>query len=281
MKAKNTKAARTSPKAIEPKKSVFIKSFKEAKSKPSKSGLIILFDILFVISIFALNRLAQYFAPLVIGAVLAPTLATGILYIVFSLIYYLIALFAYSFFKYSVLDCIKSVADITEKGQEFSFGRLGQFYALNIVIAGIFFAVMLAANLLLAAIQQPYVAYIFIIIAIPYLLFLYVIMNTSHSLFYQGASIKESLKKGFSITFTKMQVYRETILIMIILALVLWVLFLGSGYLVRFVGSKNYALYLNLYSYFKQASIIAFDLVLYAAIFINRISFYSLIKQRT
>lgn len=258
------------------KDSFFIKSFRLLKSNPNKTGLMILFDVLFLISIFALNRLTQYIAPFVIGSVTSPNWASAALFVIFSLIYYLIALFAYSFFKYSVLDSIKSLFQETE----FSFKRLAQFYSLNIIIAGIFFAIMLLANFILASIKQDYAPYVFILMAIPYILFLYVIINTSHSLFYEGASVKESIKNGFSITFTKMRTYRETILVMIFLALILWLLFFGSGYFIRLISSKNYSLYLNLYSYFKQASIIAFDLVLYLAVLINRISFYAVIMEK-
>ncbi len=258
------------------KESLFVKSFRLAKANPNKTGLMVLFDVLFLISIFALNRLIQYISPFLIGGIIAPTLATGILFVTFSLIYYLIALFTYSFFKYSVLDSIKSIFANTDS----SFNRLGQFYALNIVIAGIFFAVMLAANLIMGSIQTSYAPYVFIVLAIPYLLFLYVITNISHSLFFQGASIKDSVKKGFTITFTKMKVYRETVLVMIVLALFLWLLFLGGGYLVRFIGAKNYTLYLSLYAYFKQASIIVFDIVFYLAILINRLSFYDSTRER-
>ena len=235
----------------------------------------ILFDGLFLASIFALNRLAQYFTPALIGAIIAPTLTSAAVFIIFSLIYYLIALFAYSFFKYSILDFIKS---LFEKG-EFSFRHLGKFYSLNIIIAGIFFAVILAANFLLASIKQTYAPFVFIFLAIPYLLFLYVIINTSHSLFYEGASIKESIKRSFRSTFTNMKIYRETILVMIVFGLFLWLLFYGSGYLIRILTSKNYSLYLSSYAYFKQASIIAFDVAVYLIILINRISFYALIRE--
>ena len=257
---------------IEKKESLFIKSFKLAKSNPNKTGLMILFDALFLVSIFALNALATYFAQ----SLAAPTiLSSALVFISFSLIYYLIALFAYSFFKYSVLDCINSLFEKTE----FSFKRLAQFYSLNIIIAGIFFAIMLLGNYLLVSIKVQYRPFVFIFLAIPYLLFLYVIANISHSLFYQGSSIKDSIKKSFRITFTKMKVYRETILIMILLALVLWLLFFGSGYLIRLIGAKNYSLYLNAYAYFKQASIIVLDIVFYLAILVNRISFYSITKE--
>ena len=257
------------------KESLFARSFKLAKSNPNKTGLMILFDVLFLISIFALNKLTQYAAQILIGNAIAPILASAILFIVFSLIYYLIVLFAYSFFKYSILDYINSLFGKTE----FSFKRLAQFYSLNVIIAGIFFAIILLANFILASIKAQYRPFVFIFLAVPFLLFLYIIINTSHSLFYQGSSIKEAIKKSFSLTFTKMKIYRETILVMILLALVLWLVFFGSGYLVRLLASKNYSLYLSIYAYFKQASIIIFDLVFYLVILINRISFYALIKE--
>lgn len=266
---------KTIPKKIIISESLFIKSFRLAKSNPSKTGLMILFDALFIISVFALNKLTQYLTESFIGTIISPTLSSAAVFIIFSLIYYLTALFAYSFFKYSILDFIKS---LFEKA-EFSFRRLGQFYSLNIIIAGIFLAVMLLANFLLASIKQNYAPFAFIFLAVPYLLFFYAAVNTSHSLFYQGASVKESIKKGFKITFTKIKIYRETILVMVILAILLWLLFFGSGYLISLLASKNYSMYLATYSYFKQASIIILDAALYLAILINRISFYAITKE--
>src|SRR3989344_9533816 len=93
---------------IEKKESLFIKSFKLAKSNPNKTGLMILFDALFLVSIFALNALAAYFAQ---SLVVPTNLSSAFVFIAFSLIYYLMALFAYSFFKYSVLDSIKSLSE--------------------------------------------------------------------------------------------------------------------------------------------------------------------------
>ncbi len=252
--------------------SLFIKSFHLAKSNPNKTGLMILFDVLFLVSVLGLYNLFNYFAQ---SLALPTTLISAFVFIGFSLIYYLIILFAYSFFKYIILDYIKSLFEQTE----FSFKRLAQFYSLNIIIAGTFFAILILANFLLAIIKAQYRPFVFIFLAIPYFLFLYVIINTSHSLFYEGNSIKDSIKKSFRITFTKMKVYRETILIMILFALLLWLLFLGSGYLIRILASKNYNLYLTTYSYFRQVSIIIFDLVFYLIILINRISFYDIVRE--
>ena len=260
-------------KIITIKETLFLKSINLAKSNQSKTGLMILFDILFLASFFGLQTLSQYFAK----SVVLPTAlsSAAFLLVSFSLVYYLLILLAYSFFKYFVLDFTKSLFGKSE----FSFSRLGQFYSLNIIIAGIFFAVMFLFNIILASIKSNYAPFVFIVMATPYLLFLYVITNTAHSLFYQGASMKNTLKESFIMAFTKMKVYRETILIMILFALVLWLVFLGGGYLLRLLASKNYSLYLNAYAYFRQASVIVFDAVFYFTILINRISFYSIINE--
>ncbi len=269
LKKSSKKVNATNVTKIEP---LFFKSFKLAKSSPNKVGLMVLFDLMFLVSIFALYRLSNYFAQ----SIFVPTsFASFMVFFILSLIYYLIVLFVYSFFKYSILDFIKSMFDKTT----FSFKRLGQFYSLNIVIAGIFFAIILVANFLLASVQPQYRPFVFLILAIPFVLFLYVIINASHSLFYEGASMKDSIKKSFKITFTKIKIYRETILIMILFALLLWLLFLGSGFLIRFIASKNYNFYLSTYIYFKQASVVIFDLVFYFIIVINRISFYALVRE--
>lgn len=254
------------------KELLLVKSLNLAKSNPSKTGLMILFDVLFLVSVFGLQTLSKYFAQ---SLIVPQTLASAFVFIVFSLIYYLIILFVYSFFKYSILDFIKSLFEKTE----FSFKRLGQFYLLNIVIAAIFFPILILFTYIFLSVKAPYKPFIFVFLAVPYALFLYIVANISHSLFYEGSSIKETIKKSFKITFTKMKMYRETILIIILVALLLWLLFFGSGYLIRLIASKNYSLYLTAYSYFKQISIIILDLVLYFVILINRISFYSLARD--
>lgn len=264
------------PKAIPEKglikDSLFFKSLRLAKSNPNKTGLIVLFDILFLVSAFGLQRLSQYFSQ---GIAIPTAFASAFTFIIFSLIYYLAILFAYSFFKYGILDFIKSMFGKTE----FSFRRLGQFYLLNIAIAGIFLAVMMLLNFALASVKRDYAPFVFIFLAVPYSLFLYVILNTSQSLFYEGSSIKGSIKKGFGIAFTRIRSYREIILAIIVSALALWLLFLGGGYLIRLAAVKNYSFYLSAYSYFKQAGIIAFDLIFYIVILINRISFYAVARE--
>ena len=232
----------------------------------------ILFDAMFLASLFAMSKLGTYFAQLLF--VPQPSASLYML-IILTLIYYLIILIAYSFFKYCVLDFIKSLFGSTS----FSFRRLDQFCVLNIMISAIFFAIMLVFNVILSGIKESFAPFIFVFLAVPYLLILYLTANISQSLFYQESSAKISVKKGLKIIFTNIKSYRETILIMILFALFFGLLFLGGGYLIRTLTSKNYSLYLALYSYSKKISIIIFEVALYVIILINRISFYSIANQ--
>lgn len=313
------------------KESYFSKSIKLAKSSPNKIALMVLFDILFITSAFSLNKLLQFFSQSIFST---EPLWSMIIFVALSLLYYLLMLLVYSFFKYLILDYTKS---LFEKSA-FSFSRLGQFYGLNVAIAGIFFATMLLFNYILNYIQASYRPIIFIIVAVPYLLLLYVMLNASHSLFYIGSSIKDSLKKGIKIMFknsltifitcivlysiifsatlspvifsngsfillilivvlssivyryqkfwflkfwtlTKEDVCKETIFIDAVLASYCLLFFYSIGLLISLIGSKNYGIYLSTYSFYKQATIIVFDIVLYLVILINRIIFYFIMNE--
>lgn len=247
----------------------FFNSIKTAKSNPGRVGLMVLFDALFLVSIFGLQTLFGYFARFI---VIPKNLAVIAMYIMLSLIYFLTVLLAYSFFKHSILGFVRSLFARTS----FSFDRLGQFYALNIIIAGIFFAIMMALNFILASIKQTYAPYVFTLLAIPYMLFLYIILNTSQALFYERFSIKESVKKGFDIAFTKIKAYREIILAIILFSLALVFLFLVSDYLLKYF---LYNFYLLKFKYFKLLYVGIFDAVIYFIILINRISFYAIAME--
>lgn len=244
---------------------LFLKSFELLKNNPNKFGLIILFDVLFLVSIYILQKLVGYFA----GSLSIPvTLASAFIYIIFSLIYYLILLFVYSFFKYCILDLVKSLFEKIE----FSFNKLGHFYLLNVILI---LPALLVFSFLLENIKDYYQPFAFLAFGIPLSIFLYPLVNISQSYYYNGTSIKQSICKGFSTTFTKLNIYKQTILIMILSAFFLLLLLLGSGYLMSFIAPKNF----NLYVYFTNATIIFFYLVFYLVILINRISFYQITKK--
>ena len=252
------------------KGSLFARSFQLAKSNPNKIGLMILFDISFFLSFYyILPALAEYFKR---SLIISQTMAFLLLIAILSLIYYLIVLFIYSFFKYSVLDFTKSLFGKTP----FSFNRLGQFYLLNLIII---MPPYIIFSTILDSIKEAFRPFVLLALGIPLFLFLYTVINVSHSFFNQGDSIKKSIHKSFNVAFTKIKNYRETISIIIFFALALGILFLGGGYLIQLIASKNYNLYLITYAYLRQASIVIFDLAFYFIILINRISFYSIARE--
>jgi len=254
------------------KSHLFIKSLDLIKSNPGKIGLMILFDVLFFVSFFSMKIIFDYLNK-ILGV---PNSGAEIFVrIIFFLIYFLALLIAYSFFKYSILDFIKSLFEESQ----FSLKKFGQFYLLNAIIAGIFIIMIILLNFLLYSINEEYRPFIFILIGTPCLLFSYIFVNISHALFYRGHSIKDSPKKSFTITFTKIKIYREIILVIILFALFLSFLLFGAGYLIQIVASRNFSLYLRIYSYFTLASIISLYTVLYLVILINRISFYAIIMN--
>ena len=252
--------------------SVFLQSFRIVKSNPGISGMIVLFDLMFLVSFLTMQKLSGYSALAIVPYVNINPL---LLLLVLSSIYYLIVLFVYSIFKFSVLGFIKSLFAKSRS----SFSEFWKFYMLNLTIALIFLAVMLVLDYILANLKPDFAPYVFIVMAVPYALILYAAVNISQSLFFHGNPLVASLKKGFAITFTEMKRYRETVLVMIITAAALWIIFLGIGYLIQVFTSASYTLYLNSYSVFGEALKWAISLVFYFLIFINRISFYKITQD--
>ena len=254
------------------KSSLFLQSYEIAKSNISKIGMIVLFDAMFVISFFIIQKLSNYLGMIIIPYIsFSPILFLFIL----SAIYYLVALLVYSFFKFNILDYIKSLFEKTQ----FNLKKFWNFYLLNLIIAFIFLVILLIINIILMNLKLNYAPYLFLILAIPYLLFLYVIFNISQSLFYIGNSMKESLKKGFKIAFTEMRGYREIIFVIVTFSIVLWLLFLGFGYILRVSTAGNYSMYLNAYSVYSEIVKWVISIVAYILILVNRIAFYNIAKK--
>jgi|SRR3989338_7211745 len=252
------------------KHSLFAKSFNLLKANPGKAGLMILFDVSFFLSFYyILPLLARYFTD----SLIIPQQLVVYLYALLSFAYIIFQLFLYSFFKYALLDSVRSIYQKTI----FSFDRLGKFFILNfLLIIPLFFAY----NFVLDGIKEAYRPYFFVFTGIPIFLMLYVILNLSHSFFYEGNTIMGSLRKSFAIAFGNIKAYREAISIIILTSLFLGLLFLIAGYLIRIFTSQDYILYLSIYGYFKRIAIIILDLVLYFIIITNRISFYSIARQK-
>lgn len=253
--------------------SLFVKSLKLLKSNPSSAGLMILFDALFLSTFFATFRIFAYFAEN-LGLPQVPSSIFAVL--VLSIIYYLLIILAYSFFKCGIFDFMKSLFEKSE----ISFRRLGKFYLLNIVIAGIFFFFFLLLNFLLASIKEAYRPIVFPAFAAPISVLMYILTNTTQSLFYEGHSINDALRKGLRLTFTKIKLY-STVLAVMLTASILWLAVSAFGYLLNFIGYRSYAIYQAIYRFYGNKSIIlaVFTILFYFVFFMNRITFYRMVKE--
>ena len=168
---------------------LFLKSFRLAKSNPSKIGLMLLFDLLFFVSFFyVFPDFGKYLAQ---NLSISQTISFAIIVLLFQIVYVLLILFVYSFFKYCVLDSIKSIFHKAE----FSLSRLWQFYLLNIIL---FLPPYFAFSFILSGIKEAYQPYVFISLGLVVSPFLYILVNIAQSYFYQGHPLKKSISKGFS-----------------------------------------------------------------------------------
>lgn len=248
---------------------LFLKSFKIAKSNLGKIGLMILFDLLFFVSfLYVFPYFGNYLAK---NLTISQTVSFAITILIFQMLYVLLILFVYSFFKYCILDSVKSMFHKAE----FSLSRLWQFYLLNIIL---FVPPYLVLGFILSGIKEAYRPYVFIFLGLAISPFLYMMINIAQSYFYQENNIKKSISKGFEFL-NKKDSYKEVLLILFIFLLLYGALLWLISYLFNYIVSNNYTSYLIQYAYFKSISIIVFDAFFYFIILVNRISFYSLAKE--
>ncbi len=250
-------------------KLVFFQSVKSLKSDPGRIGKILLFDALFVISFYALWKLFFYFNS---GFTLQRTLGTGIIFLILSLIYYMIILFIYSFFKFCILDFVGSIG----LQPRFSLKGFLDFCLLNIVILGVIIGLMLAINFVLYASKPQYKIYVFAILGVPFLIFSYLFTNFSQQSFYSGLTIKKSIKKGIKFSVTR---NGGIILTTLVLTLIFWLLIYLPAYTFNLLASSDFQLYLAGYSLYAKAMIILSYIAAYLIILINRVSFYLITKN--
>ena len=248
---------------------LFLKSFRLAKANLGKIGLMLLFDLLFFVSfLYVFPAFAKYLNQ---NIPISQTVSFAITLIVLDIVYKLLTLFVYSFFKYCVLDSIKSIFHKAE----FSLSRLWKFYLLNILL---FAPPYLALGFILSGIKEAYRPYVFIFLGLAISPFLYILINTAQSYFYQGNSVKKSISKGFEFLSRK-EAYKEIIIIVAIFLLLYGALLWLISYSFNYIVSNSYTSYLIQHAYFKSISIIVFDAFFYFIILVNRLSFYSLAKE--
>jgi len=258
--------------------SSFLKVFNIIKKNPNIYFYTIILDFILLAVIISIGK---YFGSLIPQDPqqlmnLFKT-STNLLLFVFGypLIYYLFVIFIYSITKLSILNLIKSL----QEKNKFNLKGLGKFYLLNILLFIIFFLTALALLGILALIlERGFLEYLVLILAIPFLFFVYSIINISHTLFIKEQKNK-IIRKSFNIAFNKINKYGAFIIWNLILILTYLLLYNIIHLIFRFTIFTNQELLTTYGSIYLKIFNIISIIFIYLIISLNRIYFYKKIDK--
>ena len=187
------------------KNSLWWKSYSLIRQNSKLALYIFILDLMFIALLYGFSFVSQQILP-EDPSVYFQFGSSGALIISVSiaLVYILIMIFIYSFFKYGVLDMIHSMI----RNTKFDFGKLVKFYKLNIVVFGLPFLVFVlfyvVTLLALRREVQPVISWIFLIIVA---IFAYPYYNIAHTLFTRNYDIKKILGISLKLTLRKFKNY--------------------------------------------------------------------------
>jgi hypothetical protein len=164
------------------KGSVLADTIKTVRQSKPLLFLTMLFDLLFIISLFGINLLLNMIFPnpqeLLYGA--AAQIATLLLLL---FLYMFLLIIVYSLFKFLILHSVKQMFSRSK----IDFSLFGRFFALNIFMLGTAFLIALFVSAAFGTLMGINALTIIRNILFAMLgLLLYLFVNTSHSLFAQG-----------------------------------------------------------------------------------------------
>ena len=247
-----------------------LKSLKLVKEKPKLFGLMILFDILFVVGGILFRKLTELFAR----SLVIPQNVTGLLTVtLLSIMYYLAMLFVYTFIKYHILHYVEAYF----QKMRFTYDRLGKFFILNLILGGIFFMEMIVLFFFLQSTKAEFRPFLLIIFMVPLIIFSYLLLEISHSLFI--LENRRPISTAIKTVFTRIKIYKETFLSILIPGIILTILFVITGFFIRLNAPKDYFAYYAAYTKFQQVIGIIILIVLYFIIVLNQIIFYMYSKE--
>lgn len=257
-----------------------------------KTGLIILFDILFILLLVKLrfvlaNINTRLFISLYGSSGAAQIMAFLPLIVIESGLLILI----YSFFKYIILGFIQEMF----KKQELGFNRLFPFIKLNwaigipaILISFLFFISISAymSGIVAKGVSNPVLLILNLVvisvIVLVLLVYLYSLLNLSHNIFLREKKLKKVLKEALagSFKFRHYKIYGANIKI-ILSSLIILLVFYG---LMKLFVLTDISAYLRYGGIYKNGLIAIGALTAYFLLLFNRINFYRnivLVREKT
>jgi len=250
--------------------SLFLKTFNLIKKQPKFLIFALAFDFLFVASVYGIGFLMGVLIPANIFSA-GPLNAKMILAILLPLIVYpLILLLAYSFFKHVILNFVKSLIN----DEPLSFKRFSEFYFLNLIIFSAIGLVTIVIGIFLRRIaNQQAFSIVYMITITLIFIFSYTWVNISHSIFTDGKSIKETILKSYMPVFNKIHSYLPVIIFSVIFLLA----FNGVFYILAMPFKSWVFSHPTAYAtIFKAISFIT----IYLTFMFNRLYFYLITKEK-
>lgn len=255
------------------------------KKNWKKIGLIVTFDVLFILSLFNLwfasNELNSWL--LNISSTLSGTIIL-IISLLALIINSLVLVVIYSFFKYIVLGNIHEIF----KKEEFTFNRFFSFLKLNFIIIlpiMLFYTVFfistmayLGKKMAEGANNQSFLILLllglFMIMVAAFAIWVsfYTLLNLAHSMFLKERNLKKILKQSLAKSF-KFKAYKIYWSNLKIIAISLGVLAIFYSFMKLFVLSSMTS-YLKYGGIYKTGITLIIILAIYSLLLFNRINFY-------
>src|SRR3989338_797571 len=197
------------------KNTLFCKTLQYCRQKPSYLFLTMIYDIVFVLGLYILNKLFTYIFPPKFSA---PTTGFMIVLLVMALLFSLI----YSLAKYVILSIIDSFAKPLQLKLE-NFGFFYLFNTISLIITTLF---LLTIDVFIKTYIKPdFIATMQYVLFIPVIIVLYFILSVVHSNFIKKRSMKSALKQTIS-SFSRLQTYKPIFNAVIVNIVLLLFLFL-------------------------------------------------------
>lgn len=251
--------------------SSFKKSFKAIKARPLLLLYVILLDIGFFGIFYLLNLVLNQFLPdnPEIALAMNSQLMFFMVMLLISILYFVVIIFAYSFFNLIILGNIRKMSH--KYSHDLSLFK--NMFFLNLLLFIMFFILLSLFNYLTVLIlNKPiWIAAVVFLAVLVILILSYAFHNFSHSTFILGHNLRTVLKHAIKNTFSK--AYLGVIAFSVIFMIIYFGLYVLLGLIIDGFIVKNYDAFIN------TSSILTL-IIAYVLFTFNRVYFFFVAERK-
>ncbi len=243
---------------------------KEMSKYPKQSLLLVLFDVLFIVSLFAVSSLTNLLLPeaasfhAFFGSYPVSLAVAFLIMILYALVLFLV----YSGFKFLVLSVMREM-DHSASMIKHGFWK---FFVINLII-GLIFGVISVIIGMISALLNPAVLNSFnFVVGLIILLALYCCVMITHAVFSSKAGIFKTIIKSTRIMFVRIH-YIRVFLLPLLMLIVFYVLYYLFGTLIIRLNPSA------VNSIFIPIATLFFVLLIYSSHYFMRLAFFNLLRK--